>query len=238
MSSQLPSIDDGSLSSTETVYAAKPSIPGYWRRRPAQANERESPGNPLQRNPNLTVSTQRSGKIGTIHARRRRHRRLGMERSTTIPAVRPRPVRDFLLFPQWGEPYGIAGKSISRFYFSDIRYGGKRHLFVAVIEVTGRAELNAFAPTATSSSLRFVYPHLPLDAVRLTSDEGVAGRSYLPSPSRCAQTLDFVAEPCQSDAAPGRLSLSTANWWIRGHGGDPNNNRVDRLARAAALSAG
>jgi ribonuclease HI len=26
--------------------------------------------------------------------------------------------------------------------------------------------------------------------------------------------------------------------WIKGHGGDPNNNRVDRLARAAALSAG
>jgi ribonuclease HI len=26
--------------------------------------------------------------------------------------------------------------------------------------------------------------------------------------------------------------------WIRGHAGDPNNHRVDRLARAAALSAG
>ena len=26
--------------------------------------------------------------------------------------------------------------------------------------------------------------------------------------------------------------------WIRGHAGDPNNTRVDRLARAAALSAG
>jgi ribonuclease HI len=26
--------------------------------------------------------------------------------------------------------------------------------------------------------------------------------------------------------------------WIKGHSGDPNNNRVDRLARAAALSAG
>jgi ribonuclease HI len=26
--------------------------------------------------------------------------------------------------------------------------------------------------------------------------------------------------------------------WIKGHAGDPNNNRVDRLARAAALSVG
>ena len=26
--------------------------------------------------------------------------------------------------------------------------------------------------------------------------------------------------------------------WIKGHAGDPNNNRVDRLARAAALSTG
>lgn len=29
------------------------------------------------------------------------------------------------------------------------------------------------------------------------------------------------------------------NWvWIKGHAGDPNNDRVDRLARTAALSAG
>lgn len=51
---------------------------------------------------------------------------------------------NFLQFPQWGEPYGLAGESISRFYFSDVRYGGQRHLFVAVIEAPGRAQLDKF----------------------------------------------------------------------------------------------
>ena len=55
---------------------------------------------------------------------------------------------NFLQFPQWGEPYGIAGKWISRFYLSDVRYGGQRHLFVAVVEALDRAKLNAFLPSA------------------------------------------------------------------------------------------
>ena len=131
----------------EDVYAAKPSIPGYWRRvgplRPTSASLLTW----LQKNPNLTVSKPRSGKIGTLHAR---VVDIGVSDGAVNddPGCPAKACANFLLFPQWGEPYGIAGKSISRFYFSDVRYGGQRHLFVAVIEVPGRTELNAFAPSA------------------------------------------------------------------------------------------
>lgn len=131
----------------EDVYAAKPHIPGYWRpdgsRRPTSASLLAS----LQKNPNLTVSKPKSGKIGTIRAR-------VVDIGVSAGAVNDDPgcpakaCANFLLFPQWGEPYGIAGRSISRFYFSDVRYGGKPHLFVAVIEAIGRTEISAFLPTA------------------------------------------------------------------------------------------
>ena len=123
------------------------SIPGYPHRvgpaRPTSASLLAW----LQKNPNLTVSKPKSGRIGTLHAR-------VVDIGVSDRAVNDDPgcpakaCANFLLFPQWGEPYGIAGKSISRFYFSDVRYGGKRHLFVAVIEVPGRTELSAFLPAA------------------------------------------------------------------------------------------
>jgi hypothetical protein len=45
------------------------------------------------------------------------------------------PVRacfNFLGFPQWDGPWGIAGGPV-RFYLSDVTYGGRDHLFVAAI---------------------------------------------------------------------------------------------------------
>ena len=101
----------------------------------------------LQKNPNLTVSKPRSGKIGTIHAR---VVDIGVSDGAVNddPGCPAKACANFLCFRSGESRTGLAGKSISRFYFSDVRYGGKRHLFVAVIEATGRTELNAFAPTA------------------------------------------------------------------------------------------
>ena len=131
----------------EDVYAARSAIPGYPKRvgppRPTSASLLAW----LQKNPNLTVSKPRSGKIGTIHAR---VVDIGVSDGAVNddPACPAKACANFLLFPQWGEPYGLAGKSISRFYFSDVRYGGKKHLFVAVIEATGKAQLDAFLAPA------------------------------------------------------------------------------------------
>ena len=101
----------------------------------------------LQGNPNLMVSKPTSGRIGAIRAR-------VVDVGVADDAVNDDPgcpakaCANFLGYPQWGEPYGIAGKWISRFYLADVRYGGKQHLFVAALEVAGTAQLRAFLPEA------------------------------------------------------------------------------------------
>ena len=103
--------------------------------------------NGLRSNPNLRVSKPTIGKIGTLRAS-------VVDIGVADGAVNDDPTcpakacANFLGYPQWGEPYGIAGKSVSRFYLADVRYGGKRHLFVAVIEATGASQLKAFLPEA------------------------------------------------------------------------------------------
>ncbi len=51
----------------------------------------------------------------------------------------------FLSFPQWDLPWGIAYTQVQRFYMSDVEYGGKMHLFVAVIYPDDGADLQSFA---------------------------------------------------------------------------------------------
>ena len=101
----------------------------------------------LQGNPNLTVSRPTSGRIGAIRAR---VVDVGVadDAVNDDPGCPAKPCANFLGYPQWGETYGIAGKWISRFYMADVRYGGKQHLFVAVLEVAGPAQLRAFLPEA------------------------------------------------------------------------------------------
>ena len=65
------------------------------------------------------------------------------------PGCPAKPCANFLAYPEWGEAYGIAGRAVSRFYFADVRYGGRQHLFVAVAEALGKAQLKAFLPEAT-----------------------------------------------------------------------------------------
>jgi hypothetical protein len=53
------------------------------------------------------------------------------------------PVRacfNFLGFPQWDGPWGIAGGPV-RFYLSDVSYGGRNHLFVAAIYPVDPADM-------------------------------------------------------------------------------------------------
>jgi hypothetical protein len=52
----------------------------------------------------------------------------------------------WLRFPQWFGPWGIAEPQVQRFYLSDVTYGGKTHLFVAVVYPDDPADMEAFAP--------------------------------------------------------------------------------------------
>jgi hypothetical protein len=131
----------------EDVYAIAPAKPiGSWRRVGPLRRTSASLLTWLQNNPNLQISKPVTGKIGKIRAR---VVDVGVsDQAVNVPGCPSKACANFVQFPQWHEPYGIAGKSISRFYLSDVRYGGQRHLFVAVIEATSRAELNAFLAPA------------------------------------------------------------------------------------------
>jgi hypothetical protein len=132
----------------EDVYTVKVVIPGHWRQVGPSRRTAASLLTWLQGNPNLTVSKPTSGRIGAIRAR---VVDIGVadDAVNDDPGCPAKACANFLGYTQWGEPYGIAGKSISRFYLADVRYGGKQHLFVAVIETTGTAQLRAFLPDAT-----------------------------------------------------------------------------------------
>ena len=66
----------------------------------------------------------------------------------------------FLGFPQWTAPWGIAGSQIQRFYIADVRYGGKIHLFVAVIYPDDPADMESFQAIAESI---IASVHVPVD---------------------------------------------------------------------------
>ena len=96
----------------EDVYAASRRYPGYWRRvRPAQANECESGLAPEESELDGLQAEERQDRHDPRS--RRRHWRLGWS-GNDDPGCPAKPCANFLLFPQWGEPYGIAGKSMSR----------------------------------------------------------------------------------------------------------------------------
>jgi len=68
----------------------------------------------------------------------------GCARIRTFPSPHHARAR----FPQWEEPYDIAGGGVTRFYLSDVKYGGKTHLFVAAVEGVDKAQLDAGLPAA------------------------------------------------------------------------------------------
>ena len=132
----------------EDVYAVKVATAGSWERVGPKRRTAAGLLAWLQSNPNLTVSKPTAGRIGTIRAR---VVDIGVAKGAVNddPGCPAKACANFLGYPQWGEPYGIAGNAVSRFYFADVRYGGRQHLFVAVAEALGKAQLRAFLPDAT-----------------------------------------------------------------------------------------
>jgi hypothetical protein len=54
----------------------------------------------------------------------------------------------FLGFPRWDGEWGIAGGQVQRFYLADVKYGGKQHLFVAVVYPDDEADMGTFEAVA------------------------------------------------------------------------------------------
>ena len=50
----------------------------------------------------------------------------------------------FLGFPQWHDVWGIEKPQVQRFYLSDVSYGGKNHLFVAVVYPGDPSDMKEF----------------------------------------------------------------------------------------------
>jgi hypothetical protein len=102
----------------------------------------------LRANPNLSVTTPRKGTIGSDLPATVVDVRVAAKAKNDDPGCPAKPCANFLGFPQWGEPYGIAGGGVTRFYFSDVKYGGQTHLFVAAVEGIDNAQLDAGLPAA------------------------------------------------------------------------------------------
>jgi hypothetical protein len=79
----------------------------------------------------LQVSAPTPGTIGDIPARVV-DVRVADDAVNDDPNCPVRACFNFLGFPQWDGPWGIAGGPV-RFYLSDVTYGGRDHLFVAAI---------------------------------------------------------------------------------------------------------
>jgi len=54
----------------------------------------------------------------------------------------------WLGFPQWDGTWGIAEPQIQRLYLSDVSYGGRKHLFVAVVYPDDPRDMKEFLPHA------------------------------------------------------------------------------------------
>jgi len=134
----------------EDVYAVSPSRPlGTWKRAGPLRRTSTSLLSWLQANRNLVVSKLGSDRIGMIHARVA-DVRVSDQAVNDDPGCPAKACANFVQFPQWDGPYGIAGtQAVTRLYLADVRYGGARHLFAVAIEALSTRQLEAFLPTAS-----------------------------------------------------------------------------------------
>jgi hypothetical protein len=97
----------------------------------------------LRADPNLIVSKSKSTTIGSSLPAIAVDISLASNAVNDDPLCPARACVNFLGWPSWGEPYGIAGDAVTRFYMADTRLGTEPHLVVAAIEATSAPVLNA-----------------------------------------------------------------------------------------------
>ena len=70
---------------------------------------------------------------------------------------------NFLGFPQWGEPFGIAGDDPYRLWFADVSYSGTAHVLVAALESHDPDHFARFLPAAEEVMATATFPAQPVD---------------------------------------------------------------------------
>jgi len=102
----------------------------------------------LRANPNLSVTAPRKGSIGSDLPATVVDVGVAPQADNDDPDCPAKRCANFLSFPQFTETYGLAGHAVTRFYLSDVRYGGRTHLFVAAVEAPDRSRLHSGLPAA------------------------------------------------------------------------------------------
>ena len=98
----------------------------------------------IRKDPRLEASAPRRGKIGDVPAT---VVDVAIVEGTPNEGGPDCPVSvciGWLGFPQWEGPWGIAGSQVQRVYLSEVTYGGKTHLFVAVVYPDDPADMETF----------------------------------------------------------------------------------------------
>lgn len=87
----------------------------------------------LRTTPRLDVSAPRPGTIGRSLPATVVDVTIAKGAKNEDPTCPTRTCVDFLGYPQWDVNFGISEPQIQRFYLSNVTYGGRKHLFIAVI---------------------------------------------------------------------------------------------------------
>ena len=102
----------------------------------------------LQKTPRLHVSAPHPGTIGRSLPATVVDVTIAKGAKNEDPACPTHTCIDFLGYPQWDANFGISEPQIQRFYLSDVTYGGRKHLFIAVIYPNDPRNMKEFLPPA------------------------------------------------------------------------------------------
>ena len=102
----------------------------------------------LQKTPRLHVSAPRPGTIGRDLPATVVDVTIAKGAKNEDPACPTRTCVQWLDYPQWDVTWGIAEPQVQRFYLSDVTYGGRKHLFIAVVYPNDPRDMKKFLPHA------------------------------------------------------------------------------------------
>jgi hypothetical protein len=98
----------------------------------------------LRANPNLVVTPVAQSTIGSSIPATAVDVSVSPTAINDDPQCPEKPCANFLGYPGWDGPYGMAGKSVTRFLLADVvRDDGSKHVLVFAIEARSKADLQA-----------------------------------------------------------------------------------------------